>query len=541
MSLMWRSMFKTYYTYKTYLKLLNSSFSPAALFVKNRDRILTAVNRDFSSCKPFFKDESNESYISDINDNDSQKYEDLMTRISHMPELGHQMQESEERDYLETRLFHIPEMGHQVFVIQPYVKWGSNKKRNTVPDLQLAESVALIGTLRNWKVVDKIKISLTSFEKKTFFGTGNLKMLKDKIQMNKQITAVFLSTNMLQGIQHRELEQEFGVPVYDRYMIVIQIFREHAVSKEAKLQVALAEIPYLRMRIKGICEGGEDHHGAGIAAIGGAGETHSEIRKRILFTREMKLKKMLQKVRNQRLLLRNQRKKLEFPVVAVIGYTNAGKTSLIKALTGEKSLIPKNHLFATLDVTTHAGVLPCNLEVLYIDTVGFISDIPTYLIESFMATLEDALNADIIIHVCDVGHPDYVAQAETVNKILQALNLSSDLLEKILVVGNKVDLLPDNDSGDRNKDCSVLVSSVTNEGLSELEKKIEKLVLEATGRISIKIRVPMDGEEMKWLYKHAVVTKVLTDSENSQHLVLTVIITEAQLNIFKHIFIKKKS
>lgn len=479
-------------------------------------------SRSFSSGKHTSEFHKNDGGLADIDEQDAEP-EDF---------------EKDEYDDMMKRILHLPEMGHQVLVVQPYVKWGSGKKHNTTPELQLAEAVALIGTLPKWKVVDTVKVGLHSLGKKSLFGTGNLQMLKERIYRDKQITAVFVSTDILRGIQHRELEEVFGVPVYDRYMVVIQIFREHAVSKEAKLQIAMAEIPYLRMRIKGLVEGAVDHHGGATASIGGAGETHIEIRKRILNNREMKLKRMLDKVRAQRTLLRNKRQRLEYPVIAVVGYTNAGKTSLIKALTGERDLEPKDHLFATLDVTAHGGVLPSRLKVLYVDTVGFISDIPSNLIESFVATLEDAFLADIVIHVCDVSHPDYKAQAETVTKTLKSLNLSSDMLDNILVVGNKMDLLPENTPSE-DFNCNVLVSSVTNQGLDDLVMQLDRTMLKVTGRCSLVVRVRMSGEEVRWLYKNAAVTEVTADPKDSQYLLMKVVISEAQLSIFRHNFIKR--
>ncbi|KAG8225693.1 hypothetical protein J437_LFUL001726, partial [Ladona fulva] len=289
---------------------------------------------------------------------------------------------------LAKRYFSSPEAGHQVFVVQPYIKWGAKKKKITTPDLQLGEAVALVESLHRWKVVDKMKVPLQSFEKKTLFGTGSLQQLTEKIKQNPFVTAVFVSVELLKGFQHRELEEVFGVPVYDRYTIVMQIFRERAVTKEAKLQVAMAEIPYLWSKIQNVNEGESSRQG-----YGGPGESYVEIRRRILANREHKLKAALEKLRGQRELLRSNRRKHDFPAVAVVGYTNAGKTSLIKALTGEEALEPKDQLFATLDVTTHGGTLPSRLKVIYIDTVGFMSDIPTHLIESFNVTLEDALLA----------------------------------------------------------------------------------------------------------------------------------------------------
>lgn len=433
------------------------------------------------------------------------------------------------------RTLRLPETGHQVFIIQPSIKWGPSKKINTTPQLQLNEAVTLIKTLSNWKVVDTKIINLTSFNKKTFFGKGNLEFISNKVRSNKNITAIFLSVNILQPVQHRILEELFRVPVYDRYSIVMLIFREHATTKEAKLQVAMAEIPYMWSRLRGVHEGATDRLGGGTSAIGGQGETFIEVQRRLLTTREHKLKEALNKLRTHRELLRKKRSKLELPVVAIVGYTNAGKTSLIKALTGETSLQPKDQLFATLDVTVHTGILPSKLEVLFVDTIGFISDIPTGLIESFIVTLEDAMIADLIVHVQDVSHPDAIAQTEHVMNTLKSLKLPEDLLNNIVNVGNKADLLDSLNTHEQ-----FLVSATTGLGLKELKLEIEKSILKATGRFMIKIRVRNGGLELSWLYKEATVVNIEVDENNNQFVFVDVLITQTNLSKFKHIFIKSK-
>lgn len=206
-------------------------------------------------------------------------------------------------------------------------------------------------------------------------------MLRNKVRSNPNITAVFVSVNLLRHVQVVELQSLFGVPVYDRYSIVIQIFREHAKTTEAKLQVALAELPYIWKKIADTEEdsGGKINLG--------------ERRRMILHARESKLKTSLKKLKEHRKMIRGSRAIRDIPSVAVVGYTNAGKTCLIKALTGDQSLVPENKLFATLDTTAHEGLLPCRLKVLYMDTIGFIQDIPEDLIEPFVATFEDAILA----------------------------------------------------------------------------------------------------------------------------------------------------
>lgn len=260
------------------------------------------------------------------------------------------------------------------------MKWGPQKVRDTNPEKQVKEAVALIRTLAPWKVEDTIIVPLPSFHKKTLFGSGNLEKLRNQIKSNPSITAVFINIGTLKNMQLKELEMVFGLPILDRYKIVIQILRMHAISTHAKLQVALAELPYLRARLK------KDDFSI-------VTSEDYETRRLMLQDREQKLKTAIKKLRSQRQLLRNRRKEMDYPIIAIVGYTNAGKTSLIKALTGDENLQPKNYLFATLDVTMHAGRLPSTLEVIYVDTVGFISDIPTTLIECFTVTLEDALFA----------------------------------------------------------------------------------------------------------------------------------------------------
>lgn len=293
--------------------------------------------------------------------------------------------ENEEYKEISGEYFNPASHGHRVFIVQPYVKWGDNKKRNTTPELQLDEAEALVKTLPTWVVVDKICMPLLTLEKNKLIGKGNMEKLKSMFHSSSVIDALFVSKNILRPVQVDELRQALGVPVFDRYAIVMQIFREHAKTPEAKLQVALAELPYVWKKIHFTIE----DSGGKINLI--------ESRRKLLQAREGKLRKALQKVKERRQLMRKNRLNHRIPSVAVVGYTNAGKTSLIKALTGDETLEPKNYLFATLDTTAHQGTLPCSLKVLYMDTIGFIQDVPESLIEPFIATFEDAIIAVITI------------------------------------------------------------------------------------------------------------------------------------------------
>lgn len=336
-------------------------------------------------------------------------------------------------------------------------------------------------------------------------------------------------------MQKANLEEFFKIPVMDRYTVVIQILRLHATSTEAKLQVAMAEIPYIWQQMRDLEMLGGHHVKKQRFYL-------TDAQKNTLEKREKKLKHELQTVRQHRELLRHKRKQKNFPIIAVVGYTNCGKTSLIKALTHEDKLQPRNQLFATLDVTAHAGFLPSKLQVIYMDTVGFMSDIPTGLIECFIATLEDALGADLIIHVTDVSHECCVEQKDHVETTLASLIRNNTeqrdhIMENIITVGNKADLV-DSKSSKLPEDID-LISSTTGEGIENLLEKVEKRLLELTNRTKMIMKVPMGGEEMQWLYKNSAVTDSEADPEDSQQILLHVVISNAKIQQFKHHFLKR--
>ncbi|XP_972507.3 putative GTP-binding protein 6 [Tribolium castaneum] len=413
------------------------------------------------------------------------------------------------------------ESGRNCYIIQPYIKWGPQKLQGITPIEQLDEAKALVNTLPSWNIQDSISVPLESFDKKTLFKSGSLDKLRQIIRKNSTINAVFVNLGTLKKAQIVSLEREFGVPILDRYKVVMYILKLHAVSKHAKLQVALAELYYLQR---------STFHEANF------GKAEREKVKLMFQTREQKLKNAIKELRTERALLRNKRQKIDFPVVAVVGYTNAGKTSLIKALTGEERLRPKNQLFATLDVTLHAGLLPSGMKVLYVDTVGFISDIPTNLIECFVATLEDAVLADVILHVEDISSSFFEFKRKHVLATLQDLATNAgtgDVLNKVISVGNKCDLVP------KETDFGILkVSSKDDTGLDVLRMTLEKAILENTNRAKIKIRVPVGGDAIRWLYKNSTVISESPDEKNVEFVIANVIITQGKLEQFKHNFSK---
>ncbi|EDM14076.1 GTP binding protein 6 (putative) (predicted), isoform CRA_b [Rattus norvegicus] len=314
----------------------------------------------------------------------------------------------------------------------------------------------------------------------------------EKIRGCQDITSVFLNVERMTPQTQKELETAWGLRVFDRFTLVLHIFRCNARTREARMQLALAEIPLLRSSVSGDSEQ-QDQQGWGSRYIMGSGESFSELRARALRDRELRLRRVLERLRDKRRLMRKERVRREFPVVSVVGYTNCGKTTLIRALTGEATLQPRDQPFATLDVTVHEGRLPSRLRVLYVDTIGFLSQLPHSLIHAFSATLEDVAYSDVLVHVTDVSHPDAELQKATVLSTLRGLGLRPALLESAVEVHSKVDLVPGHTTP-----CSgaLAVSAVSGRGLDELKAALEASVLRATGRQLLTIRVRLGGPQL---------------------------------------------
>ncbi|NXM93771.1 Y3725 protein, partial [Sylvia borin] len=423
----------------------------------------------------------------------------------------------------------------RVAIVHPAVKWGPQKSPLTTAELQIAEAVALVDTLQNWTVLDKIIIPTKNRNKKFVFGKGNFQVLTEKIKKLPHVTAVFLNVERISSLTKKELEGAWGVQVFDRYTVVLHIFRCNAQTKEAKLQVALAEIPLLRSNLKNEVSQRDQQRG-GSRYIMGSGETFLETHNRVLKERELKIRNALEKLRRKRALLRTQRRKSEFPMVSVMGYTNCGKTTLIKALTGEAGIQPRDQLFATLDITAHAGYLPSHMAVIYVDTIGFLTDLPHNLVESFSATLEEVAYSDLIVHVRDITHPETILQKATVLSVLRNLNLPSRLLDSIVEVHNKVDLIEGYKPAEEN---ALAVSALHGHGLEELKQEIEKKILTATGKKILTVNINLEGPQLSWLYKEATVQEVEVVPEDGTARV-KVIIGSSAFGRYKNLFPNSK-
>ncbi|XP_028260375.1 putative GTP-binding protein 6 isoform X2 [Parambassis ranga] len=454
-------------------------------------------------------------------------------RLSSTDDFTEKEEDEEDEDFLDDgeveELFqqqvpaNIGDGQHRVFIVHPDVKWGSRKQYLTTAELMLAEAVGLVNTLDNWKVVDKIILSTKTPEKKMIFGKGNFQTLTEKIRQTAGVTAVFVNVERLSPFSEREFEKAWGVKVFDRYSVVLHIFRCNARTKEAKLQISLAEIPLLRSRLKkGMAN--LDQQGGGARYIGGSGETLYEIQQRLLKEREMKICSALEKLKKKRNLLRSQRKHKEFPIISVLGYTNCGKTTLIKALTGDNCLQPRNQLFATLDVTVHAGQLPSHMTVLYVDTIGFLSQLPHQLIDSFTATLEDIKHSDLLVHVRDISHPDTVNQKVNVLNVLKNLQIPERLMSSVIEVHNKVDLLDNYQSADPG---ALPISALEERGLDLLKKVVEETIVTSTGKQILDLKVNLHSPQLSWLYKEATVQDVQVNADDGSAVVKVIISTAA--------------
>lgn len=428
---------------------------------------------------------------------------------------------------------------HNLLVIQPKVKYGHEKTklmRRTTPELQLEEACTLVHSLEGWKVAHSVIIGTTSLNKRLVFGPGNNESIAEFVAQNKAVSGIFLSVNMMQGHKQGELEKIFGVPVFDRFSIVLQIFRERARTKEAKLQLALAEIPYVRSRLKEATRSGKEEI-AGSRDWFGSGDAVLEDRIQILKDRERKIKRMIADLKVGRQVIRNQRQKKKIPTVAVVGYTNSGKTSLIKALTGSGRLLPQDKLFATVDVRLFAGRLQRLSHVLYIDTIGFISDIPSGLIESFKSTLEEVNLSDLIIHVQDVSHPDLKNQRVTVYATLKDMDVSKKLLTTMTEVGNKMDKLTDADAcREAEKSVDLMVSATQAVNLPDLKQEVEKRLLVNMGCFLSRVRVSNGGQEYMWLLRNAIIVDMHVDDADQNFVFMDLRLTEAVAGKFRRSF-----
>ena len=358
----------------------------------------------------------------------------------------------------------------------------------------------------------------------TYLGGGQVESLAERVKAEN--IDLLLVDAALTPIQQRNLERETGTKVLDRTALILEIFGERAATREGVLQVELAHLNYQKGRLVRSWTHLERQRGSGgMGFMGGPGETQIESDRRQITERIVLLEDRLDKVKKTRAQQRAQRTRAAIPVVALVGYTNAGKSSLFNRLTGA-GVFAENLLFATLDTTVRKIVLPHGREVMLSDTVGFVADLPHDLVAAFRATLEEVIDADIILHVRDIANADHSAQAHDVLKVLEELGVSSETTP-IIEVWNKVDLLEDPElvlagaSPAGRVAATMPVSAQTGQGIEDLLLLIERTLGEQ-GR-TYHVHVPHSaGADIGWLHSHAEVISRDEPTENGSDFVVRV-------------------
>ena len=415
----------------------------------------------------------------------------------------------------------------RAWVLHPDLK-TNHARREAEPALE--EAVSLAAALPDLEVVGADVVRLQRVQPGMLFGKGKIDELKAVLKAAD--VELVLIDGPVPPVQQRNLEKAWGVKLLDRTGLILEIFSDRARTSEGVLQVEMAALSYQRTRLVRAWTHLERQRG-GLGFVGGPGETQIEADRRAIDEQLNRLRKQLTKVVKTRALHRASRAKVPFPIVALVGYTNAGKSTLFNRLTGAE-VLAKDMLFATLDPTMRKIVLPTGDEVIMSDTVGFISDLPTELVAAFRATLEEVLDADLIIHVRDISHPQTEEQATDVHAILQSLGVAEEA--PIIEVWNKIDLL-EGDALDAvltqsaRTDDLYAISAVTGQGLDPLLAAIPDKLKDPRKTEVLRLGFA-DGRKRAWLFDAGIVTEDLQDEEGYQ---MTVFWTEVQRKRFERL------
>ncbi len=389
----------------------------------------------------------------------------------------------------------------RALVLHPSLK-NAKPTTSRTAEGKLAEAMGLAAAV-DLDVVDGIVVPLRQIRPATLIGSGLVDDLLLRIK-NDEIDLLIVDTT-LSPIQQRNLERALKCKVIDRTSLILEIFGARAKTREGRLQVELAALGYQRSRLVRSWTHLERQRG-GMGFVGGPGESQIELDRRRIDERITRIKGQLEAVKRTRGLHRDARRRVPYPVIALVGYTNAGKSTLFNRMTGA-AVTAKDQLFATLDPTMRHLTLPSSKPAILSDTVGFVADLPTGLVAAFRATLEEVLTADLIIHVRDVSHEDTEAQREDVLAVLGDLDLGHHIDDgRLIEFWNKKDLLSADEietlhaSADRRDDL-VLGSAVSGDGLDDLLQMIDQRLAKTADIVELVIETA-DGAGLAWLYRH---------------------------------------
>jgi GTP-binding protein HflX len=381
------------------------------------------------------------------------------------------------------------------------------------PAARLEEASGLADAL-DLNVAQALIAPLRSPVPATLFGPGKISEIA--ALRSEHDAAVVVVDDALSPIQQRNLERAWDAKVIDRTGLILEIFARRARTAEGRLQVELARLEYERSRLVRTWTHLERQRG-GFGFLGGPGETQIEADRRLILERIVKLRSELADVRRTRSLARRARRRVPYPAVALVGYTNAGKSTLFNRLTGAK-VLARSALFATLDPTLRRLRLPGGRPAILSDTVGFISDLPHELVEAFRATLDEVRESDIILHVRDISGQHSEAEAADVDEVLQELGVGPDTGRRRLEVWNKIDLLSSHTREDLSararRSGAVLVSAATGEGIDDLLRRLADLVDEGP-EMTFHLAAA-DGEALAWLYRHGRVVERCEDARGTR-------------------------
>ena len=388
----------------------------------------------------------------------------------------------------------------RAYVLHPEVPSAPGRRD---PAAALEEAVALAHALPDLDVVGGEIVRLRRPRAGLLFGEGKLAEMKARLEEGE--VGLVLVDGPVTPVQQRNLEKEWGVKLLDRTGLILEIFADRARTREGVLQVELAALSYQRTRLVRAWTHLERQRG-GLGFVGGPGETQIEADRRAIDEAITRIRRQLAKVVKTRELHRAAREKVPFPVVALVGYTNAGKSTLFNRLTGAE-VVAEDMLFATLDPTMRGIVLPSGRKVILSDTVGFISDLPPQLVAAFRATLEEVLAADVILHVRDISHAASAEQAADVEAILAELGVRGEV--PLFEVWNKTDLLPPEarsavETEAARKDHVVAISALTGDGIETLLERVSSALEEEKTERDLVLGFD-EGRRRAWLHEEGVV------------------------------------